>query len=281
MTAYATGQRFTFVSAGANTGAATININSIGAKALTKNGATALSAGDIPSGAAVEVVYDGTQFQVVSAMPVVAPASGDVVGPASATDNALARFNLTTGKLIQNSGVIVDDTNNVTGVATLTATTTIGVGGATPAASGAGITFPATQSASSDANTLDDYEEGTWTPVLKDNLGNTSTMSVQQGFYTKTGNIVNIWWQVEWTSKTALVGTYPIITGVPFTAKANTGNYGYYGACGLSSSASNIVAVLEGSTINVAFATANTNAVIQVSSIDSTGRSMCSLTYFV
>ena len=36
--------------------------------------------------------------------------------------------------------------------------TTIGVGGATAAASGAGITFPASQSASSNANTLDDYE---------------------------------------------------------------------------------------------------------------------------
>jgi len=45
--------------------------------------------------------------------------AGDVVGPASATDNALARFNLTTGKLIQNSGVIVDDSNNVTGIANL------------------------------------------------------------------------------------------------------------------------------------------------------------------
>jgi len=41
-------------------------------------------------------------------------ASGDVVGPASATDNAIARFDLTTGKLIQNSGVTVDDSNNVT-----------------------------------------------------------------------------------------------------------------------------------------------------------------------
>jgi hypothetical protein len=47
---------------------------------------------------------------------------GDVVGPASATDNAVARFNLTTGKLIQNSAVIIDDSNNVTGVNTLTAT---------------------------------------------------------------------------------------------------------------------------------------------------------------
>ena len=40
--------------------------------------------------------------------------SGDVVGPASATDNAIARFDLTTGKLIQNSGVTIDDSNNVT-----------------------------------------------------------------------------------------------------------------------------------------------------------------------
>lgn len=42
--------------------------------------------------------------------------TGDVVGPASSTDNAIARFDLATGKLIQNSGVIIDDSNNITGV---------------------------------------------------------------------------------------------------------------------------------------------------------------------
>jgi hypothetical protein len=42
----------------------------------------------------------------------------------------------------------------------------IGLGGATPTTSGTGITFPATASASTNANTLDDYEEGTWTPIL-------------------------------------------------------------------------------------------------------------------
>jgi hypothetical protein len=42
--------------------------------------------------------------------------TGDVVGPASATDNAVVRFDLTTGKLIQNSGVIIDDSNNISGV---------------------------------------------------------------------------------------------------------------------------------------------------------------------
>lgn len=64
LAAYATGQKFRFISAGANTGAATLNINSIGAKSITKLGATALAAGDIPSGAIVEVLYDGTQFQL-------------------------------------------------------------------------------------------------------------------------------------------------------------------------------------------------------------------------
>ena len=45
---------------------------------------------------------------------------GDVVGPASATDNAIARFDGTTGKLIQNSVAIVDDSGNVSGVPTIT-----------------------------------------------------------------------------------------------------------------------------------------------------------------
>ena len=43
-------------------------------------------------------------------------AGGDVVGPASATDNAVARFNTTTGKLIQNSVTTIDDTGNASGI---------------------------------------------------------------------------------------------------------------------------------------------------------------------
>jgi hypothetical protein len=42
--------------------------------------------------------------------------SGDVVGPASATDNAITRFDTTTGKLIQNSVVTIDDTGNTSGI---------------------------------------------------------------------------------------------------------------------------------------------------------------------
>ena len=47
-----------------------------------------------------------------------------VIGPVSSTDNAVARFNGATGKIIQNSGVILSDTNNLTGVADLSATGT-------------------------------------------------------------------------------------------------------------------------------------------------------------
>jgi hypothetical protein len=60
-------------------------------------------------------VYNGTVWQKVDNTD----AGGDVVGPASATDNAIARFDGTTGKLIQNSVVTMDDTGNIAN-ATLT-----------------------------------------------------------------------------------------------------------------------------------------------------------------
>ena len=62
---YAAGQEFLFISTGANTGATTVNVSSLGVKSITKNGATALSAGDIASGAMVRIVYDGTRFQKI------------------------------------------------------------------------------------------------------------------------------------------------------------------------------------------------------------------------
>jgi hypothetical protein len=54
-------------------------------------------------------VYNGTVWQKVDNTD----AGGDVVGPASATDNAITRFDQTTGKLIQNSTVTLDDNGNI------------------------------------------------------------------------------------------------------------------------------------------------------------------------
>lgn len=62
------------------------------------------------------VQYDNASAKWVNRT---AAASGVVVGPASATDNALARFNLATGKLIQNSIIITDDLGNIIGVKTI------------------------------------------------------------------------------------------------------------------------------------------------------------------
>lgn len=78
-TAYATGQRFTFKANFSNTSTVTVNVNSLGAKAVKKlDGATALVANDIINGQIVLIEYDGTNFQMLSptgTLPNVAPTS--------------------------------------------------------------------------------------------------------------------------------------------------------------------------------------------------------------
>jgi hypothetical protein len=68
------------------------------------------------------ISYNSTTGVITNASPSL---GGDVVGPASATDNAIARFDTTTGKLLQNSVVLVGDTGVVTGVTELTASTKV------------------------------------------------------------------------------------------------------------------------------------------------------------
>jgi hypothetical protein len=96
--------------------------------------------------------------------------------------------------------------------------TTIGVGGATASASGSGITFPSTQSASTDANTLDDYEEGTFTPTIEGtSTAGTATYSTQQGNYVKIGKEVHL--QIFLTLTSTPTGTGGTkIGGFPFTS---------------------------------------------------------------
>lgn len=74
--------------------------------------------------------------------------------------------------------------------------------------------FPATQVPSADANTLDDYEEGTWTPAV----GGTATYAAQSGTYTKIGRTVHFTLALTIT----LIGTGSTsdISGLPFTCSA-------------------------------------------------------------
>jgi hypothetical protein len=97
---------------------------------------------------------------------------------------------------------------------------TISVGNATPSTSGAGITFPATQSASTDANTLDDYEEGTWTAtIIGATTAGTASYTAQTGQYTKIGNTVAITLYIDWSGGTGTGGLR--ISGLPFTSAAS------------------------------------------------------------
>jgi len=68
------------------------------------------------------ISYDNVTGVITNSSPSL---GGDVVGPASSTDNAIARFDTTTGKLLQNSVVLVGDTGVVTGVTELTASTKV------------------------------------------------------------------------------------------------------------------------------------------------------------
>jgi hypothetical protein len=99
------------------------------------------------------------------------------------------------------------------------------LGGVTANANGgvlqlsSGITFPATAVAATDPNTLDDYEEGTWTPTIEGtSTAGTATYATRTGSYTKVGNLVHISLNLTWSSGT---GTGSLkVTGLPFVPGA-------------------------------------------------------------
>ncbi len=133
--------------------------------------------------------------------------SGDVVGPGSATDNAIARYDGTSGKTLQ------EYTSSAPTISDL---------GALILNEGQ-LTFPATANPSADANTLDDYEEGTFTPTISDNsldgTGECQVYSIQVGRYTKIGHRVFIQAQVTITDLGSLdICQGAHLTGLPFTA---------------------------------------------------------------
>ena len=109
--------------------------------------------------------------------------------------------------------IVLDGTVGIT-TPTEQAATTIGVGNATPSTSGAGITFPATQSPSTNANTLDDYEEGTWTPVPTSNAG-AITSYTSSGTYTKIGKCVTVGFSYTITNN-GTGSSSGLISGLPF-----------------------------------------------------------------
>ena len=81
-----------------------------------------------------------------------------------------------------------------------------------------GIKFPATQVASTDANTLDDYEVGTWTPtVVGSTTAGTYETSTASGFYQKIGRDVTVRASVQLAGSISAGGTGSyLFGGLPF-----------------------------------------------------------------
>lgn len=94
-------------------------------------------------------------------------------------------------------------------------------------ASGGQIKFPATQSASADTNTLDDYEEGDWTPTFSSS-GSTFSYNTRSGRYVKIGKKVTVWGAIKLNgSGNTLSGNTIYVTGLPYDATSSgPGNLG-------------------------------------------------------
>jgi hypothetical protein len=104
-----------------------------------------------------------------------------------------------------------------------------------------GIKFQATQSASSDANTLDDYEEGTWTPQAWQGSTQITSPSIAYGRYIKVGNVIWIGMYFFKPSGAPSASGQWQIRGLPFSVSAvqagvNAVTAGYNGMNGTESS---------------------------------------------
>lgn len=131
--------------------------------------------------------------------------STNVNVPGTTTDNAVARWDGAAGAALQNSALVVDDDGDITSF-------------------GGQIKFPATQSASSDANTLDDYEEGDFTPTFDfDTTGNLSnSYTTQVGTYEKVGRMFWFMYRLVWTPTHTTSSGNARFDGLPFTSENTT-----------------------------------------------------------
>lgn len=159
------------------------------------------------------VYYDGTNFRYIN------------------TSGASYMAQQTNGLFSLNSAAsgTAGDAITFTTVASVNKDTTFVLQGGTSSA-GTGIAFPATQNASSNAKTLDDYEEGTWTPTV---LGSSTNPTVTYqgsngGRYIKIGKMVYLQCYLRWLNLSGGSGSM-LIGGLPFTTANSTQAIGLSG----------------------------------------------------
>lgn len=128
----------------------------------------------------------------------------NVTGTLAITGNETVSGTLGVTGLLSGVNETLSGTLGVTGIATMTEVDT-------PA-----IKFPATQVPSAGANVLDDYEEGTWTPVVTASTGTIGSYTANAGIYTKIGRLVFAYFDITITAVGSASGYVQV--SLPFTS---------------------------------------------------------------
>lgn len=200
--------------------AATVNIGAAAANTINISGTTTITAFDsIAAGAVRRVVFQGALTLTHNGTSLILPTSANIT---TAAGDAAEFVSLGSGNWRCFNYQRTDGTTPALGPANSPTFTALTL-------SNGQIVFPATQVPSANSNTLDDYEEGTWTPVLTfATPGDLSvTYSEQSGFYTKIGWSVVLEMRVTTSSFTHSTASGNLtITGSPFTTTIAAG-----GAC--------------------------------------------------
>jgi hypothetical protein len=211
-------------------------LDGVGGTRMTLN-SFGFGIGESPNQKFSVLVADGAQaasFRAASGRlrirPYVNAAYGCAIQATNVAENAL--------QLLTLEGVSINLNTNGGTALSLNANGAAALMGASTTASGVGITFPAAQSASTDANTLDDYEEGTWTPIIVGvTTAGVGTYSARVARYTKVGNMVTCHCYMDWTAHTG-VGEMQL-AGLPFQTSSEASShtavaFGYVNGINLS-----------------------------------------------
>ena len=135
----------------------------------------------------------------------------------------------TTGNIATTGSGTLSVAGNTTlsGTAAITGAITASAGIVIP--SGQGIDFSATANGSGTTSSeiLDDYEEGTWTPILTGySGGDTQTYQYRSGKYTRIGKLVTCTYQVRLSAKGNISGNYVHLKGMPFANESTIAGSG-------------------------------------------------------
>ena len=190
---------------------------------------------DVVTQVTIDDVFFVSEFAITSALVVAALAANTGALDLAGTQIIGASFaafadnlDLTAaGSIDASAGAIT--LGSVTGLTTFdagitsTGDATVNSGDLIIGTSGNGIDFSATSdgSGTTTSEILDDYEEGTWVPVLSDGINNATSDGSESGTYTKIGDRVFLTCHIKTTSLGSVSGDIRI-TGLPFTPSGGT-----------------------------------------------------------